>query len=139
MTWNGDFAKGLLGLFGNKKAIGEAFHITSDEVLNWNQIFLEVYEALGAKPNVVHIPSDLIVAHNPDQLGSLIGDKIHSIVFDNTKIKHQVPDFVCEVTWAEGVHRSLAWFEAHPEFQTIDDAMNSKWDQIITALERSLL
>jgi nucleoside-diphosphate-sugar epimerase len=138
LTWNGDFAKGLIGLFGNEKAIGEAFQITSDEVLSWNQIFLEVYQALGAEPNVIHIPSDLIVAHDPEQLGGLLGDKIHSAVFDNRKIKQLVPDFVCEVNWAEGLRRALAWFEAHPEFQTIDDAMNSRWDQVIAAFERSL-
>jgi len=138
LTWNGDFAKGLIGLLGNAKAIGEAFHITSDEVLSWNQIFLEVYQALGAKPNVVHIPSDLIVAHDPEQLGGLVGDKIHSVVFDNSKVKSLVPDFVCEVNWAEGVRKSLAWFEAHAEFQTIDEAMNARWNQMINAFERSL-
>jgi nucleoside-diphosphate-sugar epimerase len=137
LTWNGDFAKGLMGLVGNERAIGEAFHITSDEVLSWDQIFLEVYQALGATPNVVHIPSDLIVVHDPEMLGTLIGDKIHSIVFDNNKIKRLVPDFICEVKWAEGVRWSLAWFDAHTEFQTIDDAMNSRWDQIITSFERS--
>ncbi|HEU0294786.1 MAG TPA: SDR family oxidoreductase [Anaerolineales bacterium] len=138
LTWNGDFAKGLMGLFGNDKAIGEAFHITSDEVLSWDQIFLEVYRALGAEPNVIHIPSDLIIAHNPEHLGTLRGDKIYSVVFDNTKIKHHVPDFACQVNWAEGVRRSLAWFEAHPELQTIDDDMNSRWDQVIASFERSL-
>jgi nucleoside-diphosphate-sugar epimerase len=138
LTWNGDFAKGLLGLFGNERAIGEAFQITSDEVLSWNQIFLEVYRALGAQPDVVHIPSDLIVAHDPDQLGSLIGDKIYSVVFDNSKIKRFVPDFACELVWAEGLRRSLAWFETHPEFQTIDDAMNARWDRLLTAFDRSL-
>jgi len=138
LTWNGDFAKGLMGLIGSEKAIGEAFHITSDEVLSWDQIFLEVYRALGVKPNVVHISSDLIVAHDPEQLGGLVGDKIHSVVFDNSKVKSLVPDFVCEVNWAEGVRKSLAWFEAHAEFQTIDEAMNARWNQMINAFERSL-
>ena len=138
LTWNDDFAKGLLGLLGNKKAIGEAFQITSDEVLSWDQIFLEVYQALGAEPNVVHIPSDLIVVHHPEELGTLIGDKIYSSVFDNSKIKRFVPNFGCEVHWAEGLRRSLAWFEAHPEFQTIDHEMNAKWDQTISAFERAL-
>jgi len=138
LTWNADFAKGLLGLLGNKKALGEAFQITSDEVLSWDQIFLEVYQALGAEPNVVHIPSDLIVAHHPEELGALIGDKIHSVVFDNSKIKRFVPAFECEVHWAEGLRRSLAWFEAHSEFQTIDHEMNAKWDRIISAFERAL-
>jgi nucleoside-diphosphate-sugar epimerase len=138
MTWNGDFAKGLLGLLGNKKAIGEAFQITSDEVLTWDQIFLEVYEALGLEPNIVHIASDFIIAHDPGKLGTLTGDKINSVIFDNSKIKRVVPGFVCDVKWAEGIRRSLAWFEEDPSRQTIDDEMNKKWDEIIEAYEKGM-
>jgi len=137
LTWNADFAKGLVGLMGNDLAIGEAFQITSDEVLSWDQIYLEAYQALGLEANVVHIPSDLIVAHDPDKLGTLLGDKANSVVFDNSKIKRFVPDFSCEVKWAEGLRRSLTWFEAHPEFQTIDRDMNSMWDRIISAFEHA--
>ena len=138
LTWNGDFAKGLVGLLGNEKATGEAFQITSDEVLSWDQIFLEVYQALGAEANVIHIPSDLIVAHDPEKTGTLLGDKIHSAVFDNSKIKRHVSDFVCEVKWAEGLRRTLAWFETHPGFKTIDYEMNAKWDRIISTFEQAL-
>ena len=137
LTWNADFAKGLMGLLGNKMAIGEVFHITSDEVLSWDQIFLEVYQALGVEPNVVHIPSDLIVAHAPSQLGTLIGDKSYSLVFDNSKIKGFVPDFRCEVNWAEGVRRSIQWFDETPGRQTIDDHMNAIWDNIIAGYEKA--
>jgi nucleoside-diphosphate-sugar epimerase len=132
ITWNADFAKGLVGLLGNDKNIGEAFHITSDEVLNWDQIYLEAYQALGLEPNIIHIASDLIAAHYPPALGSLIGDKANSVIFDNSKIKRFVTDYACEVRWAAGLRRSLAWFEAHPEFQTIDHEMNTIWDQIIS-------
>ena len=135
LTWNGDFAKGLVGLFGRPDAIGEAFQITSDEVLTWNQIFQQAGQALGLELQIVHIPSDLIVAHNPALLGDLIGDKSNSVVFDNSKIKRFVSDFVCEVTWAEGVRRSIAWFEADTTRQTIDAAMNRSWDTIIAAYE----
>jgi len=137
LTWNADFAKGLVGLLGNKRAIGEAFQITSDQVLSWNQIYLEAYQALGLEPNMIHIPSDLIAAYDPHSWGSLVGDKSNSEVFDNSKIKRYVPDYSCEVTWAQGVRRSLAWFEAHPEFQTIDSQMNSTWDEIIAAYGRA--
>jgi len=137
LTWNGDFAKGLVGLLGNSKAVGEAFQITSDEVLSWDQIHLEAYRALGLEPNMIHIPSDLIVAYDPHALGSLIGDKSNSVVFDNSKIKRFVHDYSCEVNWAEGVRRSLAWFGAHPEFQTIDHEMNALWDQVISSYERA--
>ena len=86
-TWNADFAVGLIGLFGNPDAIGEAFHITSDEVLTWNQIYFQVFAALGVKPNIIHIPSDLLAAWDDHFSGSLIGDKANSVVFDNSKIK----------------------------------------------------
>lgn len=135
LTWNEDFAKGLVGLLGNEKAIGEAFQITSDEVLTWNQIFLEVYQALGLEPNVIHIPSDVIAAHDPSRLGTLIGDKVNSVVFDNSKIKRFVPEFSCEVNWAEGLRRTLTWFESHPEYQTIDREMNALWERIIESHE----
>ena len=135
LTWNADFAKGLVGLLGNKRAIGETFQITSDQVLSWDQIYLEAYRALGLEPNVIHIPSELIAAYHPHSSGSLIGDKSNSVVFDNSKIKRFVPEYSCEVAWAEGVRRSLEWFEAHPEFQTIDYEMNSIWDDIISAYQ----
>ncbi len=138
LTWNADFAKGLVGLLGNEKAVGEAFQITSDQVLSWDQIYFEVYQALGLEPNVIHIPSDLIARYWSDAVGSLIGDKSNSEVFDNSKIKRFVPDFVCEVDWAQGVRRSVAWFEEHPDFQTIEQQMNPVWDQIIASYERAL-
>ncbi len=138
MTWNADFAKGLVGLLGNEKAIGEAFQITSDEVLTWNQIYLEAYQALGLEPNVIHIASDLIAAYHPPSLGSLIGDKSNSAVFDNSKIKRFVHDYSCEVNWAVGVRRALAWFEAHPEFQSIDHELNAVWDEMIGSYTHAL-
>jgi nucleoside-diphosphate-sugar epimerase len=137
LTWNGDFAKGLIGLLGRSDAVGEAFHITSEEVLTWNQIFRETGHAIGVEPHIIHIPSDLIAAYNPNAVGDLIGDKANSSVFDNRKIKRFVPDFVCQVPWAEGVRRSIAWHESSPARQTIDAEMNRSWDTIIAAYERA--
>ncbi len=137
MTWHEDFAVGLIGLLGNPQAVGEVFQITSDEVLSWDQIYLEVFHALDLKPNIVHIPSDLIAAYDRDALGSLIGDKVNSVVFDNSKIKRFVPDYDCKVNWAEGARRTLNWFESHPEFQTVDEGANRLWDEIIRSYERS--
>jgi nucleoside-diphosphate-sugar epimerase len=138
LTWNGDFARGLVGLFGNPQAAGEAFHITSDEVLTWNQIYRETGRALGLDPQIVHISSDFIAAFNPNAVGDLTGDKINSSVFDNSKIKRFVPDFHCSVAWAEGVRRSIAWHQADPARQTIDAGMNQTWDRIIAAYESAL-
>jgi len=137
LTWNGDFAKGLLGLFGRQDAIGEAFHITSDEVLTWNQIYEELGRAIGIAPKVVHIPSDLIAAYDDHAVGSLIGDKANSAVFDNSKIKRYVPDFSCEVPWADGLRRALAWFEADAARQEIDTVSNQLWDRIIAGYEKA--
>lgn len=137
LTWHEDFAKGLIGLLGQNQAVGEAFHITSDQALSWNQIYLEAYQALGQTPNVVHIPSDFIARFDEGAVGSLIGDKSNSAVFDNSKIKKFVPDFQCDVNWADGLRRALAWFESHPEFQTVDDESNQLWDKIIAGYEKA--
>jgi nucleoside-diphosphate-sugar epimerase len=137
LTWNGDFAKGLVGLLGREQTVGHAFHITSDEVLTWDQIYREAGHALGVAPNLVHIPSDLIAAYDPDAVGSLIGDKANSAVFDNRKIKRWVPDFVATVPWAEGIRRCLAWHDADPSRRTLDDDANRLWDAIIAAYERA--
>jgi len=137
LTWNGDFAKGFLGLLGREDALGQVFHITSDEVLTWDQIYRQTGQALGIELDIVHIPSDLISVYDPDSIGSLIGDKSNSAVFDNTKIKQFVPDFRATVPWAEGVRRALDWHKAHPEFCTIDQAANGRWDAIIAAYRRA--
>ena len=137
LTWNGDFAKGFLGLLGKEQAIGQAYHITSDEVLTWDQIYREVGRAIGVDPEIVHIPSDLIAAYDPDALGSLIGDKANSAVFDNRKIKQLVPDFTCKVPWSEGVRRAIAWHEADPARQTVDEKLNNIWDSILLEYEKA--
>jgi nucleoside-diphosphate-sugar epimerase len=136
-TWNEDFAVGFLGLLGNSAAIGEDFQITSDEVLTWNQAYEEVGRALGVEPQLAHISSYLIAAYDEHKFGSLIGDKSNSVVFENSKIKRFVPEFECVVPFAEGVRRSLAWFEADPARQTIDDDANQLWDRIIASYEKA--
>lgn len=137
LTWNGDFAVGFCGLMGMEKAVGQAFHITSDEVLTWNQIYLEAGRAAGVEPRIVHVPSDLIVAHDPDLEGTLLGDKSNSAVFDNSKIKSFVPEFSPAVPWAEGVRRAIAWFEAEEGRRTIDEDANLNWDKILEAFSRA--
>lgn len=138
ITHNTDFAKGLVGLFGNEQAVGEAFHITTDEVHTWNQFFLEVGAALGVQPKLVHISSEFIARCLPDKLGSLLGDKSYSVVFDNSKIKRFVPDFRATTNWADGVRRSLAWFDADPARKQIDDEVNSVTDRLIAGYQAGL-
>lgn len=139
MTHNSDFAKGLVGLLGHQGAIGHAFHITSDEVLTWNQIYETVAAAAGApKPKLVHIASDFITACLPEFAGGLHGDKAHSAVFDNTKIKKFVPDFVATTRFRDGMARSVKWFDAEPARQEIDAEANIAWDKLIAAYDRGL-
>jgi nucleoside-diphosphate-sugar epimerase len=133
VTWNGDFAKGLVGLLGNQRAIGHAFHITTDEVLSWNQIYEEAGRAVGVEPDIVHISSDLLCAYSPEEEGNLWGDKAWSVVLDNSKIKRFVPDFVCTTTWAQGVRKAIAWFREDPKRQAIDEKANAAWDKVIAA------
>jgi nucleoside-diphosphate-sugar epimerase len=114
LTHSEDFARGFAGLLGHSQAIGHSFHITSDESLSWNQIYRTVAEAAGAEAHLVHIPSDFIARLEPSFEGTLLGDKAHSVIFDNTKIKAYVPGYRAEIPFREGIRRSLAWFEESP-------------------------
>ena len=138
LTHNSDFAKGILGLLGNPKAIGEAFHITSDEVLNWNQIYATVASAAGVSAKFVHIASDYITKCIPEKLGSLTGDKSNSVVFDNSKIKGAVPGFAATKSFATGIRETVASFDADRSRQLIDQTANAQWDRMIDAYESSL-
>jgi len=131
-----DFGRGLLGLFGNPAAIGHAFHITSDEVLTWNQIYGMIAEALGVDARIVHIPSDFIAKVAPNFTGTLLGDKSWSAVFDNSKIKTWVPGFQCTIPFREGVRRTLAGFDADPNRRRVDEAVNKQLDAILEAWEK---
>lgn len=136
LTHNTDFAAAFVGLLGHPEAIGEAFHITSDEVLTWDRIHLEIGRAAGVEPELIHIPSDFIAERFPEYLGRLHGDKAHSAVFDNSKIKRFVPGFAAKTPFAEGIRQTIDWFERHPERQTVDEAWNRKMDQLIQVFEK---
>lgn len=128
-----DFGKGFLGLLGNMQALGHAFHITSDEVLTWNQIYQTIAEALGVEAKTVHIPSDFIAGVLPEYAGGLLGDKTWSAVFDNSKIKRFVPGFQATIPFREGIRRTLAWFAADEKRRRIDEQVNREMDLIIQA------
>lgn len=134
LTHNTDFAKAFVGLMGNIHAIGEAVQITSDESLTWNQIYEIVGTALGRKPNIVHIPSDTILKAYPGNEG-LLGDKTHSVIFDNSKIKQLVPDFKATIRFDQGIRNTLNYILNHPGCQKPDPEFDAWTDQLIHAFE----
>jgi nucleoside-diphosphate-sugar epimerase len=139
ITHNSDFAKALVGLLGHPGAIGHAFHITSDEALTWNQLFQQAAEAAGvAAPKLVHIASDFITACFPETTGTLLGDKSHSAIFDNSKVKRLVPDFVATTRFREGIERSIRYFDADPRRQTIEEMVDKRYDRLVACYERGL-
>lgn len=137
VTHADDLARGLLGLLDNERAVGQAFHITSDEVLSWNQIYRTIAEELGVEANIVHVPSDFIARVAPERAGSLLGDKTWSVVFDNTKIKSFVPGFHAAIPFREGIRRTLAWFAADATRRNVDAAVNAEMDRILDAYKEA--
>lgn len=133
MTHNSDFAKGFVGLMGRMEAIGEAYHIVSDEVLSWDQIAYAIGKAVGVTPQIVHMSADQIARFIPGELGDLLGDKSSSAIFDTSKIKRLVPDFVCTTPFEVGVKQSVQYFLDHPERQVIDEEWNDAIDALIEA------
>lgn len=136
ITHASDFAVGLAGLLGNKDALSQAFHITSDERLTWDAIHFIMGNALGVRPEIVHIPSDFIAKVRPDRGAGLLGDKAVSVLFDNSKIRKFVPEFSPRVGFEEGLRKSLAWFDRHPSLKTPDKTMNDDMDAILEKWDR---
>ena len=141
MTFNADFAIGYTGLMGNRHAIGEAFQITGDETLTWNQIYATIADALGVELKACHVSSEFLAAVGApmgyDFTGSLIGDKAESVVFDNSKLKRAVPDMCTRVRFDQGVRIALDYVLSHPECQVPDPEFDAWCDRVIDALERA--
>ena len=141
VTFNKDFATGYIGLMGNPHAIGEAFQITGDETLTWNQIYETIAEALGVELKAYHISSEYLSAvgdkYGFDFEGSLIGDKAASVVFDNSKLKRAVPDMKTTIRFDQGVRIALDYVLSHPECQVEDPEFDEWCDRVIEAVEKS--
>lgn len=131
LTHAEDFARGFIGLLGLAAAVGEAFHITSDEFLSWNRIYQLTAAAVGCEAKIVHVTSDKICQLDPDYTGSLLGDKSVSAIFDNSRIKRFVPGFKASIPFAEGIKRTIAWFEADPRRQFINPDTDAFIERLI--------
>jgi nucleoside-diphosphate-sugar epimerase len=137
LTTAGDFAVGLAGLVGKPEAVGETFHITSDEVLSWNQIYAEIASALGVEsPQIVKVPTDFICQVAPQLAGTLKGDKAHPGVFDNSKIKRFVPGFRCRTPFRLGVRESVSWLRAHPEQRDLKPELDELIERVVAAWQQ---
>jgi nucleoside-diphosphate-sugar epimerase len=133
LTHHRDFAKAFNGLMGNPYAVGETFHITSDEALTWNRIH-EIYgQIMGIEVKLAPVPTEVIVSHNPGWLGDFWGDKSHCMIFDNSKIKRFVPGFAATIPYARGAQEVLDWHLADPSRQTVNAEIDALFDKIIAA------
>jgi nucleoside-diphosphate-sugar epimerase len=133
LTHHTDFARAFVGLLGNPAAIGDSFHITSDEWLSWNQIFTMVGQAAGVEPRLVHVPSDAIAAADPEWGAGLLGDKAHSMIFDNTKVRRLVPDSTAVIGFHTGAREIIDWYDADPARQEVDAALDATMDRLVAA------
>lgn len=142
LTFHSDFAIGFTGLMGNRHAIGEAFQITGDETLTWNQIYATIADALGVELCAYHVASEFLAAagkpYGYDFEGGLLGDKASTVVFDNAKLKRAVPDMRTEVRFDQGVRIALSYILSHPEECQKEDPEFDAWcDRVIDALEKA--
>ncbi|WP_345751420.1 SDR family oxidoreductase [Microbacterium rhizophilus] len=131
LTHSRDFARAFVGLFGNPHAIGQAVHITSDESLTWDEIARQLGRALGREPEIVHIASEAIAREIPAMGPGLVGDKAHSVIFDNTRIKQLVPGWVATTPFAEGAREIVAWYLADESRQKVDPDLDAAFDRLI--------
>jgi nucleoside-diphosphate-sugar epimerase len=133
LTHSADFAKGFVGLLGRPQAIGDSFHITSDEVLTWNQIHEILGAAAGVEPRIVHVTSEAILAADVQWGHSLLGDKAHSMVFDNAKLRAVVPDYVATIPFTQGAREIVAWHDEDPSRGGADPRIDALLDRLVAA------
>jgi len=131
LTHHEDFARGLVPLLGDPRTLGEAFHITSDDVLTWDQIVRALAAAAGVEPRIVHVPSDAIAAVDPEWGAGLLGDKAHSMVFDTTKLRRLVPEFATTIRFEQGAREIVDWFDADPARRVVDERLDAVMDGLV--------
>ncbi len=136
LTHHRDFARGLVGLLGRDDAVGESFHITSDEWLTWDRIHHILARAAGTTAEIVHVPSQVIHDYDREWGESLLGDKTHSMIFDNSKIKRFVPDFAATIPFSQGAEEIIAWYDANPSRKTIDEEFDRTMSRLISDWRR---
>jgi nucleoside-diphosphate-sugar epimerase len=130
MTHHEDFARAFVPLLAHPRTLGEAFHITSDDVLSWNQIAEALAAALGVTARIVHVPSDAIAAADPEWGAGLLGDKAHSMMFDNTKVRRLVPGWRAVIPFERGARQIADWYLADPARQVTDQALDGVMDKL---------
>jgi nucleoside-diphosphate-sugar epimerase len=133
LTHSADFARGFVPLLGHPRTIGDAFHITSDDVLTWNQIAGALAAAAGVTARLVHVPSDAIAAADAAWGAGLLGDKAHSMVFDNSKLRSVVPGYRAEIPFEQGAREIVAWHDADPARQQADARLDAVMDKLVAA------
>ena len=127
---------GLLGLLGRPEALGEAFHITNDEWLTWNRIFSILGGHLGCEPRLMHLPSRVVALADPEIGAGLLGDKSHSMIFDNSKLRRVVPEFEPAIPFAEGARDIVEWYDEDPARQVVDPAFDALQDRLAALYTR---
>jgi nucleoside-diphosphate-sugar epimerase len=135
VTHSDDFAKGFVPLLGNTRTNGEAFHITSDDVLTWNQITMILAAAAGAEAKIVHVPSDAIAAADPIWGPALLGDSAHSMIFDNSKLRRVVPDYLATITLEQAAPEIIAWHDQDPSRQNVDPDLDALMDKLVATYQ----
>ncbi len=136
LTHHRDFAAGFVPLLAHPRTLGEAFHITSDDVLTWNQITEALAAAAGCTADIVHVPSDLIAAADPDWGAGLLGDKSHSLVFDNSKLRSVVPGYRAVIPFEQGAREIVGWYDEDPARQQVDTRLDAVMDKLVAAYHR---
>jgi nucleoside-diphosphate-sugar epimerase len=133
LTHHEDFARAFVGLLCRQDALGEAFHITSHEAPTWNEIYAAMAAAAGVEPRLVHIASDAIAAADPDLGAGLLGDKSHSMVFDNSKVRQLVPGWAAQVSFRQGAREIVAWHDEDAARRAVDPRLDALFDALVEA------
>ncbi|MCS7462358.1 NAD-dependent epimerase/dehydratase family protein [Paenibacillus doosanensis] len=106
-----DVAKAFVGAVGNSNMYGKSYHATNEDVHIWQDLYLEFGKLLGVEPNIVHISTDLLVQASPALFSHLYYEKSYSGLFDNSKLKRDLPGYQADISLSAGLSMLLDWYE----------------------------
>ena len=86
---------------------------------------------------MVYAPSTVIARYDKQIGDSLLGDKTHSMIFDNSKIRSFVPDFDPQIQFREGAKEIVKWYRENTIDKAPDERINTLMDTIINDLAKA--
>jgi nucleoside-diphosphate-sugar epimerase len=93
---------------GNPKTFGQSYNATRDAHFTWRDLYRQTAAVLGKPAKLLFMPAGWIIKHDPARFGLLREITQFHGAYSSAKAKRDVPEYVCEIDYQQGVVETLA-------------------------------